>query len=208
MFGKKSPQNDHLVFACYPRVSTDEQAETNLSIPTQIDRCKELIARLHNAVLMKEHILPDDESGMTLERPNLQKLRELIRQGKINAVIVNSSDRLSRRPGHAELLFDEMLKHEVRLFIVMHGRELHLDNPSDRLLLLMEMGFNRQWHFMLREAMRRGQRGAAERGGVVFGGSRHYGYEKFRNPATNLFEYVKHEKEGSAKHKRSDFGTR
>src|SRR5207253_907053 len=153
--------------------------------------------RLPNAVLSKPFILREDESGRTLERPELQRLREWIRTGSINTLVINSSERLSRRPGHAEILFDEMLKYGVRLFIVMHGRELHLDNPSDRLLLLMEMGFNRQWHFMLREAMRRGQRGAAERGGVVFGGSRHYGYDKLRNPVSNLFELHRHEKETS-----------
>src|SRR5215212_9747781 len=62
MYTKTIPADQRIIFACYPRVSTDEQAETNLSIPTQIDRCKEFIARLPNAVLPKEYILADDES--------------------------------------------------------------------------------------------------------------------------------------------------
>jgi DNA invertase Pin-like site-specific DNA recombinase len=183
-------QNEPIIFACYPRVSTDEQSATNLSLPSQIENCKAFIRHYPQAVLWDEYVLPDDESGMTLERPNLTVLRELICQQKINAIIVNSSDRLSRRPGHAEELFDEMFKYGVRLFIVMHGRELKLDNASDRQLLLLEMGANRYWWVMIREAMMRGQKTALERGSVAFGGNYTYGYRRVRNEHTRCIHQV------------------
>src|SRR5215216_3428287 len=135
-------QSDRIIFACYPRVSTDEQGATNLSIPTQTENCQRFLNSVPDATLWEDYILEERESGMIMERTQLTKLRDWMRTGKVNALIINSSDRLSRQPKHAEELFDEMLANKVRLFIVMHGRELKLDNPSDRQLLLMEMSFN------------------------------------------------------------------
>src|SRR5688572_30251472 len=97
--------DEPLLGAIYPRVSTDEQVN-NTSLKTQIENCMNMAQR-YGIIVPENRILSEDESGMTLNRPQLNILRELVRNHQINALIINSSDRLSRKPGHAEELLDE-----------------------------------------------------------------------------------------------------
>jgi site-specific DNA recombinase len=185
---------DRIVLACYTRVSTDEQVD-NESLTTQAKNCRSFAER-RGMIISDEHILREDESGMKLDRPQLNRLREWIRAGKINGLILNTSDRLSRKPSHGEILLDELAHYGVRLFIVYHGRELDVREGSpDRDLLLQEMIFNRRWRYMLLEAMKRGKRGKAERGSIVTGGWTKYGFIK--KQAGDIFVLETHDEQAA-----------
>jgi site-specific DNA recombinase len=54
-------------------------------------------------------------SGLSLERPKLDELRDLVRTDKLDAVIVYSLDRFSRDPVHGVILMQELEKHGVNL---------------------------------------------------------------------------------------------
>jgi site-specific DNA recombinase len=54
-------------------------------------------------------------SGLSLERPELDKLRELVRTGAIDAVIVYSFDRFTRDPVHGVILMQDLEKYGVAL---------------------------------------------------------------------------------------------
>jgi len=87
-------QNNNPKAAGYIRVSTDEQAESRLSLQAQEQKIK-TYALLHDIELST--IETDSAiSGKNLERPALKKLLELIESRQINAVIVSKLDRLSR----------------------------------------------------------------------------------------------------------------
>ena len=54
-------------------------------------------------------------SGLSLERPELDKIRELVRTEEIDSIVCYSLDRLSRDPGHGVIITQELEKHGVKL---------------------------------------------------------------------------------------------
>ncbi len=101
--------------AVYCRVSTLPQEEKGTSLTTQLEACRKRAEQLGYAdpLVFKEAF-----SGLTRERPQLEKLRELIRSRQIDCLIVYSMDRLSRNPTDFIILQEEMEKHQVRLELV------------------------------------------------------------------------------------------
>ncbi|MBF0548242.1 MAG: recombinase family protein [Candidatus Riflebacteria bacterium] len=80
--------------AGYIRVSTDEQAESRLSLQAQEEKIRTYV-KLHDIELLT--IETDSAiSGKNIDRPALKKLLALIESGQINTVIVSKLDRLSR----------------------------------------------------------------------------------------------------------------
>ncbi len=83
--------------ALYARVSTDKQAE-KYGIPSQIEalrrRCLE---RGWNIVpdTDREAFVDDGFSGSELNRPALNRLREVVQRGQVDVVIAYDPDRLS-----------------------------------------------------------------------------------------------------------------
>jgi site-specific DNA recombinase len=104
--------------AIYTRVSTEGQ-EDNTSLADQLDRCR-AYAQTNELNVAAE--LQDIASGATLDRPGLNKLRELIRAGLIDTVIVAYQDRLSRSLAHHLLLRDERKQHGVTLHYADRGK--------------------------------------------------------------------------------------
>ncbi|WPD20279.1 recombinase family protein [Thermaerobacter composti] len=95
--------------ALYTRVSTDEQAREGHSIAAQRDR---LLAFCRSQSWDVAGIYADEgHSGATLDRPQLARLREDVRAGRVNLVLVWKVDRLSRRVSHLAQLIDEFDRH-------------------------------------------------------------------------------------------------
>lgn len=81
--------------AIYGRYSTEDQGE-GTSKETQIESCL-FHARAQGWVVPPDMIFFDEGySGATLDRPAISKLRALVREGRVECVIVNTIDRLSR----------------------------------------------------------------------------------------------------------------
>lgn len=79
----------------YARVSTDKQAQKDLSIPAQIAAMKEYARRNHWKVV--GHFTDEGESAKTADRPELKRLIQHCKEKKdIDAVIVHKIDRLAR----------------------------------------------------------------------------------------------------------------
>ncbi len=93
----------------YARVSTRRQAEKGYSLRQQIERLREY-ATEHGFEVLDE-VVDDGYSGATLERPGLDRVRDLVGEGVVDAVLVQDLDRLTREPGHYWLLEEEF---EVR----------------------------------------------------------------------------------------------
>src|SRR4051812_47297237 len=100
--------------ALYARVSTVAQ-EDNYSIPTQLQAGRKYAQGGNLKVVIE---LEDTESGATLNRPGLDKLRSLVRKREIEAVIVYCVDRLSRDAAGYYLLKDEFKRFGVALHYV------------------------------------------------------------------------------------------
>lgn len=156
----------------YCRVSTEDQEREGTSLDSQREACLAKANELGYEV-PDEYILVEVYSGLSLERPRLDELREWIKHEEIEALVVYSTDRLSRDPVHLLLMADECEKAKVNLCFVTEP----LDNSMEGQLL----GFVRGWSSKLevikiRERCLRGKRSRAKEGRIVCGGKL-YGYD-------------------------------
>lgn len=113
----KIPQSPPAVkpVAIYCRVSTEDQEREGSSLQTQREAClKYCQDKGYQAVSQ----FIETESGLTLDRPQLSKLRELVRTGQIKGVVIYCLDRLSRDPTHGVILQEELEKYHRGTVVV------------------------------------------------------------------------------------------
>jgi len=89
--------------AIYARVSSEQQREEN-TVASQTASLVEF-ARSRDLEVPDAWVFEDEGySGATLERPGLEKVRDLAAEGQIQAVLVYAPDRLSRKYAYQILL--------------------------------------------------------------------------------------------------------
>jgi site-specific DNA recombinase len=115
--------------AIYCRVSTDGQEREGTSLDEQEEVCRRHAARLGAEVVA---CISESASGYTLARPGLIELRQLLRAGKLDAIISTEVDRLSRHLNQMGALFDEVETAGVQLVLV---REPFENTPVGRFIL-------------------------------------------------------------------------
>ena len=71
-------------------------------------------------------------SGASLVRPGLEKIRDLAAEGQIEAVLMHSPDRLSRKYAYQVLLIEEFSRSGVETVFLKSPRA---ETPEDQLLL-------------------------------------------------------------------------
>jgi site-specific DNA recombinase len=145
--------------AIYARVSTEDQGR-GFSLPTQIEACQ-ILAQQAGYIIPESHVLRDDMSGTTLDRPGLRQLRKLVTSRAIAAVIVHDPDRLSRTLGHQLLLSEELEQAGVRLLIVSHPLE---KGPEGWLFFQMRGAIAEYERAKILERLKRGHLGRAKAG--------------------------------------------
>lgn len=153
--------------AIYARVSTDEQAKKNLSIPAQLTECREY-ARQHGYDEPVE--LTDDETGATLQRAGMERLREMVRAGVIKRIIVWRQDRLARDELGYFTLRAEWRRYGVEVHVVQRGGKV------DGLYASLEAVLDADERERIRERTERGRRMKAQRGQLSGGGPPPFGY--------------------------------
>lgn len=155
----------------YARVSSDEQFEKGNSIPGQIEQCVNYINRLGGEALPP---ITDDTTGTSLDRKGLTQVRELLRSGKAEGVVVYRSDRLTRDLGHSLLLREEFRRLGVEIHFANRGKSSN--SPEGRMMDNVEGVFNEYWRTKLIEDTSSGRDQKAKQGKFVGCGSIPYGY--------------------------------
>src|SRR5215210_6460058 len=97
----------------YARVSTDEQARSGYSLGQQIEALRDYAAREGYEVL--EEVVDPGQSGASLERPGMDRLRDLVAAGGVCVVLTQDRDRFSREPAYTYLLRREFEEHGCEL---------------------------------------------------------------------------------------------
>jgi len=158
--------------AVYYRVSTDNQEAEGTSLQTQLEAC---LKYCHDKGYDVAYSFSETYSGLSLERPKLSELRELVRNERIDVLVVYCLDRLSRDPTHGVILTEELERHHVTLEAVTET----VDSSELGKLISYIRGFASKLEAeKIRERTMRGKRATALQGRIPGGGSsRLYGYD-------------------------------
>src|SRR5918998_4191788 len=97
----------------YARVSTDEQARSGYSLAQQIEALRGYAAREGYEVL--EEVSDRGQSGASLERPGMDRIRDLVGAGGVAVVLAQDRDRFAREPAYHYLLRREFDEHGVKI---------------------------------------------------------------------------------------------
>jgi site-specific DNA recombinase len=97
----------------YARVSTDEQARSGYSLAQQIEALRDYAAREGYETI--EEVQDAGQSGTSLERPGMDRVRDLVAGGGVSAVLAQDRDRFSREPAYTYLLRREFEEHGCEL---------------------------------------------------------------------------------------------
>src|SRR5215210_5119177 len=99
----------------YSRVSTDTQEREGTSLDTQERACLDF-ARQQDWQAVDS--VRDAASGFSLDRPGIERVRQLLRAGAVDVVLAYAVDRLSRNQNHIGVLVDEIQQAGARLEFV------------------------------------------------------------------------------------------
>jgi site-specific DNA recombinase len=118
--------------ALYPRVSTPRQ-QPQQTLEHQLRRLRDYGATHPDWHGADEHISRDDgETGATLNRPGLDRLRDRAAMAAFACVLITAPDRLARHSVHQMLWVDALTPRGCRVECVERPRR---DDPHDHLLL-------------------------------------------------------------------------
>jgi len=99
----------------YSRVSTDAQERDGTSLDTQERACLDFTRQPGWRVV---EAIRDAASGFSLDRPGIERVRRLLRDGAADVVLAYAVDRLSRNQNHIGVLVDEIQQAGARLEFV------------------------------------------------------------------------------------------
>jgi site-specific DNA recombinase len=158
--------------ALYARVSTPHQTQAQ-TIGQQLERLKQHV-REQGWLLQDEHVFQDDGlSGASLNRPGLDRLRDSVRYGEVDCILITTPDRLARNYVHQMILLDELERCGCQVTFL--DRPMSQD-PNDQLLLQIRGAVAEYERTLITDRMRRG-RFAKYRAGILLPWSKPpYGY--------------------------------
>jgi site-specific DNA recombinase len=152
-------------------------------------------AEAHGYLVPAEWVFEDDGySGATLVRAGLEALRDLAAQGQIEAVLVHSPDRLSRKYAYQVLLAEEFSRSGVPLVFL---KAPSAETAEDRLLAQFQGMIAEYERAQILERSRRGKRHKAQLGtvNVLSGAPYGYRYIKKSDAAEAYYEVIEAEAE-------------
>lgn len=158
--------------AIYARVSSDRQKEDK-TIASQTSSLREY-AQTQGYTVPEGWIFEDEGySGATLARPGLERLRDLVAEGQVQAVLVYGPDRLSRKYAYQVLLLEEFSRQGVETVFQLG---VSAQTPEERLLVQFQGMIAEYERAQIAERSRRGKRHRAKAGCINVLSGAPYGY--------------------------------
>jgi site-specific DNA recombinase len=172
--------------AIYTRVSSEQQREQH-TIASQTAALIEF-ATTRELEVPKAWIFEDEGySGSTLERPGLERVRDLAAEGQIQAVLVYAPDRLSRKYAYQVLLIEELARHGVETIFLNAPQRA---TAEDQLLVQFQGMIAEYERAQILERSRRGKRHRARAGEISVLSGAPYGYRYIRKSEEALASYA------------------
>jgi site-specific DNA recombinase len=97
----------------YARESTDEQARSGFSLAQQLEALRDFASREGYEVL--EEVSDPGQSGASLERLGMDRVRDLVAAGGVSVVLAQDRDRFAREPAYHYLLRREFEVHGTKI---------------------------------------------------------------------------------------------
>jgi site-specific DNA recombinase len=156
----------------YARVSTDEQARSGYSLAQQLEALRAYAAREGYEVL--EEVVDPGQSGASLERPGMDRVRDLVAAGGVFVVLAQDRDRIAREPAYHYLLRREFEEHGTKIRALNDRGD---DSPEGELTegILDQLG--KYERAKISERSRRGKLQKAREGKVLAGRRPKYGFK-------------------------------
>jgi site-specific DNA recombinase len=176
--------------ALYARVSTDKQ-EREETVASQVDLLRQTAAAHGCEVLPGNVFIDDGISGTRLDRPALDRLRDLVAEGAFEVVLVTAPDRLAHRYAYQVVLVEEFTRCGCE---VVFAQQSLGTSPAEQMRLQMQGVFAEYERALIQERTRRGRVFAARQGRVNWGNPL-YGYTYIRKTPTTPQHLVINETE-------------
>ena len=179
------------VAAIYARVSSDRQKE-NHTIASQLAALTAYAEAQGYKVPAEWRFQDEGYSGATLLRPGLEAVRDLAAAGHLEAVLVYSPDRLSRKYAYQVLLAEELSRCGVELVFLQAPSGT---TPEDQLLIQFQGMIAEYERAQIAERSRRGKRHRARQGSINVLSGAPYGYRYVRKSdhAAAYYEVIESE---------------
>ncbi|MGI8540047.1 MAG: recombinase family protein [Rubrobacteraceae bacterium] len=156
----------------YSRVSTREQAEKGYSLAQQLEALREYARREGYEVL--EEVADPGQSGASLERPGMDRVRDLVGAGGVAVVLAQDRDRFSREPAYTYLLKREF-EEQGTLLRALNDRGD--DSPEGQLTDGILDQLSKFERAKMAERLRRGKLRKAREGKLIAGRFPRYGFK-------------------------------
>jgi site-specific DNA recombinase len=155
----------------YTRVSTDEQAKSGYSLAQQIEALRAYAAR--ESLEVFEEVKDSGQSGASLERPGMDRVRDLVATGGVSVVLAQDRGRFAREPAYLFYLREEFAEHGAALLALNDRGD---DSPEGELTTGILDQIARYERLKIAERSRRGKLRKAREGKVIAAKRPHYGY--------------------------------
>jgi site-specific DNA recombinase len=156
----------------YARVSTDEQARSGYSLAQQLEALRDYA--VHEGYKVLEEVSDPGQSGASLERPGMDRVRDLVAAGDVSVVLAQDRDRFAREPAYHYLLRREFEEYGTKIRALNDRGD---DSPEGELtdgILDQLAKFERA---KTAERTRRGKLQKARQGKVVAGPRPNFGFQ-------------------------------
>ena len=162
------------IAAIYIRVSTDAQREEGYSIDAQ----KEMLTAycVSKSIKKYDYYIDGGFSGSNIDRPELKRLIEDIKQGKISCVIVYKLDRLSRSQKDTLYLIEDIFNPNGVDFVSLN-ESMDTSTPLGRLMLGILSAFAQLERENIKERTSMGMKERIKMGYWMGGGRVPFGYD-------------------------------
>src|ERR687897_318450 len=159
----------------YARVSSAEQVE-GYSLDQQIDALRAWATKEGYEVLAE--IKDEGWSAAYLERPGLDKVRDLVEAGGVSVVVAQDADRITREPAHRAFLDGECERFGARLVALDDWGD---DTHEGELLRFLKGWMAKGERIKTVERSRRGRVQKARQGEIVGSHRPRFGFRYVRN---------------------------
>lgn len=150
--------------ALYARVSTQQQ-EQEATIESQVAALESYAQKQGYRMSKELSFLDQAVSGAELDRPALNRLRDLAPEGLFSKVLCLSPDRLARQYAHQWVVMNELERVGVKIIFI--NQPQMEENPHSQLFLGIQGLFAEYERSLIKERLRRGKLHKIRQGRLV-----------------------------------------